>query len=98
MKLLILSAQGGVFRSQRLDDVEQLLNNLTCCEVRDGIEVDIGELHTEESPQPSPACHPVLQRLWRGYVVECNATRCKRSPIRDPQPVATSHPQPRTVW
>ncbi len=81
MKLLILSAQGGVFRSQRLDDVEQLLNNLTCCEVRDGIEVDIGELHTEESTQPSPACHPVLQRLWRGYVFTKQVT--KRGRIGD---------------
>lgn len=72
LEVLILGSQGGHFCSLRLDDVEQLPNDLTGCEVRDGVEVDLGELHSEIVYQTlarlSAAAPAIMERIHRAIL------------------------------
>ncbi len=45
-QLLVLDAQGGVFRRERLDEVQQLHHDLARGQVGNGLQVDGGDLHT----------------------------------------------------
>ena len=72
-QLLNLGAQGRVLGHQRLDQVQELPHELARRGVRDGLQVNVRDLHMgvvyQTSAAPSPGTPGIMERIPFGYVI-----------------------------